>query len=111
MIFFIYGFFVPEGHMIVARRFIAGFGSTGTASRRDTRIPARSTSQGPGPISNVPPGRDQILNINTSLRSSPPNYHYHYHYHYPYLIIAVLLRSKVRATLTMITIPKMLCWK
>jgi hypothetical protein len=24
MIFSIYGFFVPEGHMIVARRFIAG---------------------------------------------------------------------------------------
>jgi hypothetical protein len=29
MIFSIYGFFVPEGHMIVARRFIAGPGPPG----------------------------------------------------------------------------------
>ncbi|MEA3145948.1 MAG: hypothetical protein QOI53_1405 [Verrucomicrobiota bacterium] len=59
MKFSIYGFFVPEGHMIVARRFIAGSGATGTASRRDARMPARCTSQGLGPISNVPPGRDR----------------------------------------------------
>jgi hypothetical protein len=42
MIFSIYGFFVPEGHMIVARRFIAGSGATGTDSpRRDARMPAQ----------------------------------------------------------------------
>jgi hypothetical protein len=32
-------FFVPEGHMIVARRFIAGSVITRPASRRDARIP------------------------------------------------------------------------
>jgi hypothetical protein len=32
---------VPEGHMTVARRFIAGSGTTWAASQGDARIPAR----------------------------------------------------------------------
>jgi len=72
-------FFVPEGHMTVARRFIAGAGITWGPRRGGTPEYRRSCpSRGSAfakldrfshEISIVPPGREQILKTSTGDKS------------------------------------------
>jgi hypothetical protein len=74
-------FFVPEGHMTVARRFIAGFASTqalearvpegrpNTAAHAQTEDPPSKLNRFSHGISIVPPGREQILNTSTGDKS------------------------------------------